>query len=46
LTEHRNWWPDLYRKACEHWGVEPDPIVLAYNRTYANTRADLKQVSG
>jgi hypothetical protein len=46
LTEHRNWWPDVYRKACEHWGVEPDPLVLAYDRTYANTRADLKQVSG
>src|SRR5262245_9302067 len=25
LTQHRNWWPDLYRAACERWGVPPDP---------------------
>ncbi len=25
LTQHRNWWPDIYRAACEHWGVSPDP---------------------
>ena len=30
LTEHRNWWPDVYRKACEHWGIEPEPALLAY----------------
>src|SRR5882762_425522 len=29
LTQHRNWWPELYREACRHWGVEPDPKVLA-----------------
>ncbi len=46
LTEHRNWWPEIYRDACRHWGIEPDPRLLAYNTTYENTRADLKQVAG
>ncbi len=46
LTGHRNWWPDLYREACRHWGVEPDPQVLAYNTTYQNVRADLKELTG
>lgn len=45
LTEHRNWWPELYRKACERWGVEPDPAALAYDVTYEETRADLKSLS-
>lgn len=45
LTEHRNWWPDVYRAACRYWGVEPDPELLAYNTTYENTRADLKEVA-
>ena len=45
LTEHRNWWPDVYRAACRHWGIEPDPKLLAYNTTYENTRADLKDVA-
>lgn len=46
LTEHRNWWPEVYREACRYWGIEPDPNLLAYNATYENTRADLKQVAG
>jgi hypothetical protein len=46
LTDHRNWWPDVYRRACQHWGVEPDTAVLAYDSNYAHTRADLKLVSG
>jgi hypothetical protein len=45
LTEHRNWWPDVYRAACEHWGIEPDPKLLAYDTTYESTRADLKEVA-
>ena len=45
LTEHRNWWPDLYRAACEIWGIEPDPAVLAYNTSYQQVRADLKNLS-
>jgi hypothetical protein len=45
LTDHRNWWPDIYRTACQHWGVEPDPQLLAYSTTYESTRADLKEVA-
>ncbi len=43
LTEHRNWWPEVYRAACCHWGIEPNPELLAYNTTYEKTRADLKE---
>jgi hypothetical protein len=45
LTQHRNWWPDLYRAACRRWGVQPDPDVLAYHTTYQSVRADLKELS-
>ena len=45
LTQHRNWWPDVYRQACERWGVQPDPQVLSYNTTYQTVRADLKEIS-
>ncbi len=46
VTQHRNWWPDIYRQACRHWSIEPDPSLLAYNTTYENSRADMKQVAG
>jgi hypothetical protein len=46
LTQHRNWWPDLYREACRRWGIEPDPKVLAYSTTYQTVRADLKELTG
>ncbi len=46
LTAHRNWWPDLYRAACEHWGIQPNPKVLAYSTTYQSIRADLKTLTG
>jgi hypothetical protein len=45
LTEHRNWWPKVYAQACRHWGVEADERVMNYDVTYANTRADLKEIS-
>jgi hypothetical protein len=45
LTQHRNWWPDCYRAACQSRGVEPDPIVLSYQTSYEQVRADLKNVS-
>lgn len=44
-TEHRNWWPEVYREACDRWGVVPDPKILAYNTTYQQVRADLKNIS-
>jgi hypothetical protein len=45
LTHHRNWWPDIYKTACEHWGTQPDPVALAFDTTYENQRADLKLLS-
>ncbi len=45
-TEHRNWWPELYRSACAQWGVTPDPAALAFDQTYAEVRADLKAITG
>jgi hypothetical protein len=44
LTNHDNWWPAIYRQACEAWGEAPDPKVLAYSTTYEGKRADLKAV--
>ena len=44
LTQHRNWWPEIYRAACERWGIDPDPISLAFDTTYETTRADLKKI--
>ncbi len=44
LTNHRNWWPELYREACARWNVEPDPSALSYNTTYEDSRADLQKL--
>lgn len=44
LTEHRNWWPDLYTAACKARGESPDPAVLAYARDYSASRADLEKL--
>ena len=46
LTDHRNWWPEVYKAACKHWGVEPDPELLAYHVTYEDMREDLKSING
>ena len=45
-TQHRNWWPELYRAACARWGTAPDPAALAFDQTYADVRADLKSITG
>ena len=44
-TEHRNWWPDLYRAACKSWGIEPNPNVLQFSTSYEEVRPDLKTIS-
>jgi hypothetical protein len=46
LTQHENWWPAVYRQACQAWGAAPDPKALAFAETYEGQRADLKSVSG
>jgi hypothetical protein len=45
LTEHRNWWPEIYLDACRKWNVTPNPEALAFHVTYETTRADLKGIS-
>jgi len=45
LTQHRNWWPEIYTMACKSWGIDPDPQVLAFHQTYQSIRADLKEIS-
>ncbi len=45
LTEHRNWWPELYAKACRRWGKTPDPRALAFAATYEDCRADLQSIA-
>jgi hypothetical protein len=42
LTEHRNWWPDVYLDYCRTQGCEPDTQVQAFKETYEEKRADLK----
>jgi len=46
LTSHANWWPEIYVQACKAWGEVPNLKVLAFNETYADARADLKNVTG
>jgi len=46
LTEHRNWWPELYASACAKWNVAPDPAALEFHQTYEEVRADLKSITG
>ncbi len=45
LTQHRNWWPELYLAACQRWQVTPDPAALAFQQTYEDSRADLQKLS-
>jgi len=42
LTEHRNWWPEIYAEACKNAGIEPREDMLNFNETYEGKRADLK----
>lgn len=45
LTEHRNWWPDVYLDWCQTHAVKPDEQVLAFHESYETKRADLKVLS-
>lgn len=45
LTRHENWWPELYREFCRLRREKPDPLVLAYQTSYAQARADLKELN-
>ena len=45
LTQHRNWWPDVYLDWCDAQGLTPDENVQAFNESYEVKRADLKMMS-
>jgi hypothetical protein len=45
LTEHRNWWPDVYLEWCRVQGIEPDEKILGFHESYEAKRADLKVLS-
>ena len=44
LTEHRNWWPEIYQQACRQWNKQPDAAALAFCETYEESRADLNKI--
>ena len=33
LTNHDNWWPVIYREACQAWNEPLDPKVMAFTTT-------------
>jgi len=45
LTQHKNWWPALYREYCRIRGEEPETNALAFSTSYREVRADLKDIS-
>lgn len=45
LTEHHNWWPDLYESYCQKQGEKPNAQALEFSDTYENTRADLQSIA-
>jgi len=44
LTEHRNWWPEVYAQACTLWNMKPDPKAQVFQVSYEGVRPDQKQV--
>jgi hypothetical protein len=38
LTEHRNWWPEVYEMACKFRGIEPDVRVRDADVSYGNSK--------
>ncbi len=44
LTQHANWWPNIYQQACRAANQTPDPAALAFAETYEGKRADLREV--
>ena len=46
LTQHRNWWPDVYLAWCRAQNLAPEEKVLAFATTYETQRADLQALAG
>jgi hypothetical protein len=44
LTQHKNWWPEFYRHACDVLGLEFDPRIAAYKESDLDTRSDLEKM--
>jgi hypothetical protein len=44
LTQHDNWWPELYQFYCENNNQSPDKSSLDFSESYENKRADLRDV--
>jgi hypothetical protein len=40
LTNHHNWWPEIYDEACFLSNVKPDPKTQAFHVTYEGIRPD------
>ncbi|MEX0702028.1 MAG: hypothetical protein WD069_08025 [Planctomycetales bacterium] len=34
MSRTSNWWPEIYKAACTHWQVEPDPQALDFKASY------------
>lgn len=45
LTEHFNWWPDLYKEFCEKQNYSAVEDELKFNDSYKETRADLQRIA-
>jgi hypothetical protein len=45
LTQHRNWWPELYQEWCDLHGITPDSAALAFDGNYDGRRPDLKELA-
>jgi hypothetical protein len=45
LTQHDNWWPEVYSQACKSWGIEQDQKVAAFDVSYRETRPDQKKTT-
>ncbi len=46
LTQHANWWPNLYGEYCRAHGLVEDPMVASFATSYETQRADLKVFAG
>ncbi|NBV84699.1 MAG: hypothetical protein EBS01_00180 [Verrucomicrobia bacterium] len=45
LTQHENWWPEVYREWCRIQGKDVDAKVEAYATDYSAIRADLRDLT-
>lgn len=46
ITKYRNWWPEIYRHACKHREIEPNPRLAQLQCEVRKQPGDLKQLAG